>query len=257
MHINYQPENKEFEQSIKNSLYEKFWQLIRFVVVTGMIFVVSFLLINFSAYKTILMSAVNPDAQAAAEDALSSSVGVKVADSAKLIDVLPTKRETRKNFSWINMPIAPTDDRLIIPKIGKNVPLIHTTSENLQGENWPELEKQIQKDLRKGVVHYPGTAHPGQIGNVFMTGHSSYYPWDPGKFKDVFALLEQLEVGDRFYVYYHQKKYSYQIFEKFEVQPSRVDVLSQPKDQRIATLMSCIPVGTTLRRLILRARQIG
>ncbi|HLD63785.1 MAG TPA: hypothetical protein VI913_02705, partial [Candidatus Peribacteraceae bacterium] len=35
-----------------------------------------------------------------------------------------------------------------------------------------------------------------------------------------------------------------------------VDVLRQPLDQRLSTLMTCTPVGTTLRRLILLAQEV-
>jgi len=100
------------------------------------------------------------------------------------------------------------------------------------------------------VVHYPGTASPGQVGNVFITGHSSYYPWDPGKFKDVFAVLGQLEVGDEYFVYFGQQKFTYKVREKYEVSPDNVNVLQQPHDKKVSTLMTCTPVGTTLRRLI-------
>ncbi|MBI5732115.1 MAG: sortase [Candidatus Magasanikbacteria bacterium] len=129
-------------------------------------------------------------------------------------------------------------------------------TKNIEGENWSQLEKQIQSGLQNGVVHYPGTAKPGEYGNLFMTGHSSYYPWDPGKFKDVFATLNKLEVGDRYYVYYGQIKYTYEVFEKKEVQPGNVDVLKQPVDQKISTLMTCTPVGTALRRLIITAQEV-
>jgi len=254
MHIAYE---KNIVGKSSFNLGERIWHFIRFSVVTGLIFSISFFAINFNAYKSIFSSLMNPEAQAAAEDALTSSIGANVVDLMKPLNALPTKKEVRKSFSWIGMPIAPTDNRIVIPKIGKSIPIVEMSSKNLEGENWPELEKQIQGGLRKGVVHYPGTAIPGQIGNVFITGHSSYYPWDSGKFKDVFALLGQLDIGDRFYIFYNQKQYTYEISEKFEVQPSRVDVLSQPKDKRIVTLMTCTPVGTTLRRLIIRANQIS
>ena len=92
---------------------------------------------------------------------------------------------------------------------------------------------------------------------MFITGHSSYYTWDPGKFKDVFALLGKLDTGDRFYVYYDQIQYVYEIYEKIEVQPTNVDVLTQPSDKKMATLMTCTPVGTTLRRMIIKADQVS
>lgn len=257
MHISHETQLRE-EIEEKISFTEKIWQFIRFVVVTGMIFIFSFFALNFHAYKTILSNALNPEAQAKAEDVLTASAGEKtVVNSSQLLKELPTKKEERKSFDWMDFSIAPTDDRLIIPKIGQSVPLVDMSTEHIEGENWNELEKQIQDSLKDGVVHYPGTAKPGQFGNFFITGHSSYYPWDPGKFKDVFALLGKLEVGDRYYVYYDQIKYSYEVTEKFEVQPDVVDVLAQPKNKKISTLMTCTPVGTTLRRLIIRAEQIS
>ena len=246
------------ESSEKITLGDRIWQFTRFLVVTGMIFAISFFAINFSAYKAILVSAINPEAQAQAEKALEVSVTPKKAELVvnKLLPVLPDKKEERKTFGWVDFPIAPTDNRIIIPKLGQSIPLVDMGTEHIEGENWGQLEKQIQGGLQKGVVHYPGTARPGQFGNVFITGHSSYYPWDSGKFKDVFALLGKLQPGDLFYVYYNQSQYTYKIYNRMEVQPGNVDVLVQPKDKKMATLMTCTPVGTALRRLIIQADQV-
>jgi LPXTG-site transpeptidase (sortase) family protein len=243
----------------KVAICDRFWQFIRFTVVTGMIFAVTFFMINFTAYKQILTSALNPDVQAQAEKALEAATGTseQKVDSSKLLPVLPDKKETRKTFAWIDFPVAPTDNRIVIPKLGQSAPIVDMTTEHIEGENWADLEKQIQGGLQKGVVHYPGTANPGQFGNVFITGHSSYYPWDPGNFKDVFALLGQLEPGDQFVVYYNQVKHTYKIYDKIEVQPDNVKVLEQPRDRKIATLMTCTPVGTALRRLIIQAEEIA
>lgn len=234
---------------------DKVWQMIRFMVVTGMIFAVSFFAMNYQAYATILASALNADANVEAERVLSSSAAD--IDPDLLLPVMEGEKETQTSYAWLDQPVVPTDDRLVIPKLGKSVPLVHMATENIEGENWGELEDQIQDGLRDGVVHYPGTAKPGQIGNVFITGHSSYYPWDPGQFKDVFAVLGQLEVGDEYYVYYNQQKFTYKIREKFEVNPDNVNVLQQPHDKKVSTLMTCTPVGTTLRRLIIRADDIS
>lgn len=257
MHINYKEETIDLEQKI--SFIEKFWQFVRFAVVTGMIFSISFFALNFSAYKQIFEGVINPDAQAKAQEILEDSMGEgsKEINPALLLPVLPDKKDIKKQFAWIDMPIAPTDNRLVIPKLGKSIPLVAMGTEHIEGENWTELEKQIQDGLRGGVVHYPGTAKPGQFGNVFMTGHSSYYPWDSGKFKDVFATLGKLELGDKYYVYYDQIKYVYEVIDKKEVQPSNVTVLDQSHNEKLSTLMTCTPVGTTLRRLIIKAEQIS
>lgn len=257
MHISYENDRGVAIQKITAG--DRIWQFIRFAVVTGMIFAISFFAINFTAYKNILASAINPEAQAKAEQVLNTATGsnIKTIDASELLPVLPDKKEVRKSFAWVEMPIAPTDNRIIIPKLGKSVPIVDMTTEHIEGENWSDLEDQIQEGLRNGVVHYPGTAKPGQYGNVFITGHSSYYPWDSGQFKDVFALLGQLEPGDEFIVYYDQIKYTYRIYDKYEVQPDDVTVLEQPKDKKEATLMTCTPVGTALRRLIIKAEEIS
>lgn len=256
MYIPYEPDTigHKFERI---SISERIWQFIRFSVVTGLIFSVSFFSLNFSAYKAIFADYVNPEAVAKAQETLEIAAGEgRVIDASKLLPVLPDKKEVKKSFAWIDMPIAPTDNRLVIPKLGKSVPLVQMGTQNIEGEDWNELERQIQDGLKDGVVHYPGTAKPGQFGNVFLTGHSSYYPWVKSDFKDVFATLGKLDIGDRYYIYYDQQKHVYEIKEKYEVTPEKVEVLKQPTDKKISTLMTCTPVGTTLRRLIIKAEQI-
>lgn len=153
-------------------------------------------------------------------------------------------------------PVGPPENRLVIPKLGQNIPIVDPPTGALMKEDWTQFEKDIQSALQHGVVHYPGTAKPGQAGNFFVTGHSSYYPWDSGKFKEVFARLNELSLGDEYSVYYGGDLHTYRVTKKVEVKPSNVSVLDQPTNKRIATLMTCTPVGTTLRRLIVQAEEI-
>lgn len=104
-------------------------------------------------------------------------------------------------------------------------------------------------------MHYPGTAYPNQIGNVVITGHSSYFPWDPGRFKDVFALLHGLKLSDEITVYYEQEKFVYQVSEIKVVTPDKVDVLG-PTDDSQLTLITCTPIGTNEKRLIVIGKLI-
>jgi LPXTG-site transpeptidase (sortase) family protein len=259
MHIPYNEKNIGQSFDRRGSVGAKFWQFIRFTVVTGMVFVISFFILNYSAYEQIFFDFFRPEAQVKAQEILenASGEGDMEVDSSMLLEVLPEKREVIKKFNMIDLPVAPTDFRLVIPKIGKSVPIVTMGTEHIEGANWNELEKQIQESLRFGVVHYPGTAMPGNNGNVFVTGHSSYYPWDPGKYKDVFATLSKLDIGDRYYIYNNQKKFVYEVVDKKEVRPSNVDVLEQDQNKKISTLMTCTPVGTTLRRLIISAELVN
>lgn len=229
-------------------------EMLRFGMTTAIIFLVSFTAMNASALGQLLSARLNPVAVVEKEIALKKVIANKHAP------ILPTagmKFENRKTYPSLNLAIAPLENRIVIPKIGKNIPIVEISDKSLVNEQWKQLENDIQDALHDGVVHYPGTAQPGQIGNVFITGHSSYYFWDNGKYKDVFALLHDLYEGDEFTIFWNQNVYHYRITERKVVSPDDTSVLNQPRDRRIATLMTCTPVGTAKDRLILVAEQIN
>lgn len=261
MHIQYIPTAEESTTIPKKgrSKGQRKWALMRFIVVTGFIFLLTFLAVNFNAYRSIAANAFNPEVNQEKQTILEAATTTKKINPEELLPKLPESPEIQKQYPWVGEVMA-TDNRLIIPKLGKNVPLVHMDTQNLEGKNWGALEEQITKGLSQGVVHYPGTAKPGETGNVFITGHSSYYPWKPSPFNDVFALLGQLEIGDKYYIVYEGREYEYQVYDKYEVMPDNVSVLNQtttPDRPNISMLMTCTPTGTTLRRLIIEAEEIN
>lgn len=139
---------------------------------------------------------------------------------------------------------AALENHLVIPKIAVDAPI-----------TWNVDPENINQPLENGVAQYKGTALPGQNGNVFIFGHSSYYIWAPGNYKEVFALLGKLDVGDKIYIYYQGNKYSYRIISKIVVKPDNVEVLHQNSAEKTLSLMTCVPVGTNLERLIVNAVQ--
>jgi LPXTG-site transpeptidase (sortase) family protein len=151
-----------------------------------------------------------------------------------------------------NMPIYPSDNRLYIPSLNKNVPLITVPHH----KNWNQLENNIQKGLQDGVVVHPVSREPEKSGNFFLTGHSSYYAWDQGRYKDVFALLHEMETGEKVELYWEGKKYTYLMKVKEVVSPTATQILKQPDDAKIITLMTCTPIGTNKNRLVLMGEQI-
>lgn len=156
--------------------------------------------------------------------------------------------ETKIN---IDLDITPYDNRIIIPKIGKNVPLVDVRLD--AGFDFDHIENIFMQELEKGVVRYPGTAKPGESGNTFIFGHSSNYPWVKGEYNSIFALLDQLTFGDEIIVYYNQKKFTYIIHEKKIVKPGNIKVLERDETKKELSLMTCWPIGTTLNRLIVFA----
>ncbi|MBT5017080.1 sortase [Candidatus Peregrinibacteria bacterium] len=219
-----------------------------------MIFTIGFFTINAEAYSEIMMTWASKDWAQAQEQAMSEVVAEQVVEQRTL--VVRSTPETQKSLiPDLNLDITPPDNRLIIPKIGKNIPIVTTDPEKLIGADWKTLEQAFQEDLKNGVIHYPGTADPGEVGNVFITGHSSYYLWDSGDYKDVFARLNKLEIGDEIVVYHDQDEYRYMVREMREVRNEDVSVLDQSNEKTL-TLMTCSPVGTNFRRLVVVADQI-
>lgn len=230
--------------------------VVRFGGTFASLFVILFVTLNFQSFWSIAQSYVNPIGDSAYADMLTANLDEGVAAKLKKIPELAVAGTDGSTLAAYLPEVGPPENRLIIPKLDINVPIVVPTNEDLIKEDWKALEEDIQTALQDGVVHYPGTARPGQAGNFFVTGHSSYFPWAPGKFKSVFARLGDLKVGDEYWVYYGGDKHRYVISEKKEIVPSDVTVLDQPISKRISTLMTCTPVGTTLRRLILIAQEI-
>lgn len=143
------------------------------------------------------------------------------------------------------------DPKLIIPKINVDVPVVY-------GANY-DHDSQM-KAMEKGVSHFaiPGAnSVPGQIGNTVFSGHSSNDLFDPGDYKFIFAQLDKLQIGDTIYVNYNSIRYTYTITKKEVVMPSQVDKLTYQTDKPILTLITCTPLGTAEKRLLVTAEQVS
>lgn len=143
--------------------------------------------------------------------------------------------------------VIPSTNTIVIPKISVNAPIIFLDTRD---------EKTIEANLTNGVVHYQGTANPGEVGNTFITGHSSNFWWIQGQYNYVFVNLDKLVIGDQVVVYYNGKKFVYQVNGTKVVPPTDTSVLA-PTDKPTLTLMTCTPSGTNWRRLIVTLDQIS
>jgi len=134
---------------------------------------------------------------------------------------------------------------LVIPKIGVDAPIA-----------WNVQEADLKDKLLESVAHSQGTALPGVRGNIFITGHSSYYAWVDSPYKDVFALLDKLSPGDKIYIKYDSKVFTYEVSGSKIVAANDSEVMNQGENY-ILTLMTCVPIGTNLNRLIVTSNQIS
>jgi len=242
-------EPEEEKRTLKTILKDAARQIIASAVILG----IGILALNWSAYYEIAKNEVQKLTGTQVESPLNKLVETK--DTTNPAKTLQASTLNFQSIPPLNMEIAPSDNRIIIPRINQNIPVVRISSESLIRRDWNALEKEMQNALQQGVVHYPGTSVPGESGNMAITGHSSYFPWDPGRFKDVFALLHEVVTGDKIVVYWEGKKYIYEVTEIKVVLPSDISILKQTPDTTL-TLITCTPVGTNLKRLVVRAKPI-
>jgi sortase A len=104
-------------------------------------------------------------------------------------------------------------------------------------------------ELRRAVGHIPGTALPGEPGNVGVAGHRDTF----------FRPLENLKLKDKIRISTPQGDFQYEVESLRIVNPDNVDVLA-PSHENVLTLVTCYPfyfVGPAPRRWIVRARQVS
>lgn len=136
-------------------------------------------------------------------------------------------------------------DYLEIPKLSISAPIIYVASND---------EIQIQAGLEQGIVHYFGTAQPGEVGNSYLVGHSSDYPQAPGNYKQIFAQLPKLFLGDLILVKQAGQTLEFQVVATKIIEANDLSVLNQETaGRKILTLQTSYPIGTALKRFIVAA----
>lgn len=130
-----------------------------------------------------------------------------------------------------------------IPKINIKAPIILF----VDGNN----KERYMKALESGVAHLDGSAVPGDSGNAVIFGHSSYFSYKSGGYKEIFAKLNELETGDQINVKTNNGKLNFKVTEKKVVEPENVEVAYQNFQKKNLTLITCWPVGTIDKRLVI------
>jgi sortase A len=103
--------------------------------------------------------------------------------------------------------------------------------------------------LRRAVGHIPGTALPGDAGNVGLAGHRDTF----------FRRLKDVRVKDEIQVSTLKGVFKYEVVSLRIVAPENVGVLA-PSGENVLTLVTCYPfyfVGPAPKRWIVRARQVS
>lgn len=135
-------------------------------------------------------------------------------------------------------PIAPPEDprsaednppigRIAIPAIDLDV----------------ELEAGIRlTTLDRGPGHWPGSAMPGEVGNVVIAGHRTSHGAE-------FRHLDKLLPGDEMVLTTDDGAFAYHVTATEIVEPDALWII-HPTDTPTATLFACHPLGSTAQRIV-------
>lgn len=138
-----------------------------------------------------------------------------------------------------------------------NIPVARPDRTYWNAQRWDNLEEQLQTAMRFGLTVYPHSPPPGLPGNLVISGHSSpptgTYESNYGK---IFAVLPGAKAGDRIAITQGGNAFTYEVTDIRVVPATAVDVLLQDGDRKELTLITCYPVGTTEKRLIVRAELV-
>lgn len=139
------------------------------------------------------------------------------------------------------VPSDPTDQgdlpdlgRVVIPRIGLSTTLYQGVS---------------LASINRGPAFWPGTALPGELGNMVIAGHRVSY-------SKPFHDIDQLQIGDDVFVTdYHRGDFRYQVTQTEIVDARQMDIISQPIAYE-GTLFACHPPGSTKYRYVVRLRLV-
>lgn len=126
---------------------------------------------------------------------------------------------------------------LSIPKIDIKIPIYHGTSNEV---------------LQKGVGHFEGSSFPvgGKGTHAVLSAHSGL----PSA--RLFTDLNQLRVGDMFYIYILDQVFAYKVDQVLVVEPSDVEALELQKGEDYVTLVTCTPYAVNTHRLLVRGTRV-
>ncbi|AGL62027.1 putative sortase family protein [Candidatus Saccharimonas aalborgensis] len=135
-----------------------------------------------------------------------------------------------------------TDNRVIIPKIGVNIPYDKGAASLDRGAEW----------------RYPERGNPEKGGNFIIAAHRfSIQPTPQGTIeKSPFYHIDKLAVGDKIVIDYIGTRYGYEIEKIFTVKPTQVEIEAPSTDAKL-TLYTCELDGSDAGRVVVVAKPLG
>jgi sortase A len=161
--------------------------------------------------------------------------------------------------TWTRPPSSPTPGRTATPSrpgvaLGDGLAILWIPRIGMVGDSARVVVEGVgHEDLKKGPGHYPGTALPGQVGNVVISGHRTTYGAP-------FNRVDELRVGDPIVIETRDSWFTYRVTGEQVVAPTAVEVTypvpgdrSATPTKRLLTLTTCNPKYSARQRLVVSA----
>lgn len=135
------------------------------------------------------------------------------------------------------------ENRLFIPKINVDIAIVEGDSASV---------------LEKGAWHRrPQNGNPEKGGNFVLSAHRFELGLTPQqtRAKSPFYHIDKLQIGDKIYVDYNQKRFIYEITKKYQVERTAVEIESPSAEPKM-TLYSCDLRGEAAGREVLEAKLV-
>lgn len=152
-------------------------------------------------------------------------------------------------------PAQPARPAAAVPAevdLGEGVAVLHVPS-LVDYEPWVVVEGTSVADLKAGPGHIPGTAMPGEVGNVVLSGHRTTYGAP-------FERFGELRQGDSVVLETRDRWLTYTVSGSRIVAPTAIEVTYPvPGDrdavptEQLLTLTTCHPKYSARQRLVVRA----
>lgn len=154
-------------------------------------------------------------------------------------DPFKSDTETEQDEYWelLNIEANGMMGYIQIPKISVELPIYHGTKERV---------------LQKGIGHWKGTSFPvgGSSTHSVLTGHRGLPTLD------LFSDLDQMTVGDVFYLKIMGETLAYRVDNIQTVLPEETESLQVSEGKDYVTLVTCTPYAVNTHRLLVRGIRI-
>ena len=145
--------------------------------------------------------------------------------------------EFKKYMSCLNLTGDGIMGKVRIPKIGVNLPIFHTTAEDI---------------LEIGAGHLEGSTLP--IGGKGTHSVISAHRGLPSA--SLFTDLDKLEIGDNFFIEVLNETLAYEVDQILVVEPEETEALAVVEGEDLLTLLTCTPYGMNTQRLMVRGHRV-